>query len=128
MAMVDAANRRRSTVPGHYIPMVVATTAHMDLCEPYLQTAIDTLSNPEVLMMYGFFSNHPPNGALAILEHYTGDRRVLAHLVRPAGLRALLHRSLAPQPERVAELVCDRSESLIDFGRALVPAGHRGDQ
>ena len=80
MAMVDAANRRRSTVPGHYIPMVVATTAHMDLCEPYLQTAIDTLSNPEVLMMYGFFSNHPPNGALAILEHYTGDRRVLAHL------------------------------------------------
>jgi hypothetical protein len=60
--------------------MVIATTGHLDLCRPYIQTAIDTLNNPEVLMMYGFFSNHPPNGALAILDHYHSDPLVLAHL------------------------------------------------
>jgi len=51
MAVVDAANRLRTTSPGTYKAMVVATTGHLDLCRPYIQTAIDTLNNPEVLMM-----------------------------------------------------------------------------
>ena len=80
MELVDAANRRRSTVPAHYIPLVIATTAHIERCKPYIQTAIDTLNNPEVLMMYGFFSNHPPNGALQVFEHYARHPLVLAHL------------------------------------------------
>jgi hypothetical protein len=80
MELVDAANRRRRKVPAHYIPGVIATTAHLELCEPYIQTATDTLNNPEVLMMYGFFSNHPPNGALQIFEHYARHPLILAHL------------------------------------------------
>jgi len=80
MALLDAANRRRSTVPAEYKPMIIATSAHLELCKPYLQTAVDTLNNPEVLNMYGFFSNHPPNGALQILERYAEDPFVLAHL------------------------------------------------
>ncbi len=80
MALVDAANRARSPVPGDYKPMVIATTAHLDLCEPYLQTAVDTLNNPEVLNMYGFFSNHPPHGALELFSHYSDRPLVRAHL------------------------------------------------
>ena len=80
MQLVDTANRVRDTAPNRYIPIVVATTAHLELCGPYVQTAIDTLNNPEVQMMYGFFSNHPPNGALEILEHYADHPLVLEHL------------------------------------------------
>ncbi|MDP6502090.1 MAG: DUF6288 domain-containing protein, partial [Planctomycetota bacterium] len=70
MELTDAANRKPSTVPAHYIPLVIATTAHMELCEPYIKTAVDIFKNPEVLNLYGFFSNHPPNGALQIFERY----------------------------------------------------------
>jgi len=80
MQLIDTANRVRDTVPDRYKPMIVATTAHLELCGPHVQTAIDTLNNPEVLMMYGFFSNHPPNGALHILERYADDPLVLEHL------------------------------------------------
>ena len=80
MRLVETANRFRDTVPGRYIPMIVATTAHIELCGPYVRTAVDTLNNPEVLNMYGFFSNHPPNGALEIFEHYAHDPLVLKHL------------------------------------------------
>ncbi len=78
--LIDAANRRRSTVPGHYIPLIVATTAHIEHCEPLIPTAVDVFNNPEVLNMYGFFSNHPPNGALAIFEHYADRPAVLEKL------------------------------------------------
>ncbi len=80
MELVDAANRRRSTVPAEYKPIGLAESAHLELCRPYLQTAIDTLNNPRVLNMYGFFSNTPPNAALRILERYAEDPFVPAHL------------------------------------------------
>jgi len=73
MALVDAANRRRRTVPAEYKPIGLAESAHLELCGPYLRTAIDTLNNPRVLGMYGFFSNTPPNAALRILERYAED-------------------------------------------------------
>lgn len=80
MELVDAANRRQSTVPADYIPMIIATTAHIELCRPLIPTAVDVLNNPEVLTMYGFFSNHPPNGALQVFEHYARDPLVLQKL------------------------------------------------
>ena len=80
MQLVGTANRFRDTVPARYIPLIVATTAHIEQCEPYIQTAVETLNNPEVLTMYGFFSNHAPNGSLQILEHYAADPQVLKSL------------------------------------------------
>jgi hypothetical protein len=80
MALVDAANRRLSTVPAEYKPIGLAESAHPELCGTYLRTAVDTLTNPKVLGMYGFFSNTPPNAALRILERYADDPFVPAHL------------------------------------------------
>ena len=60
--------------------MLATAQTQLDLCEPYLQTAIDTLNNPEVLNMYGFFSNHPPHGALELFSHYSDNPLVRAHL------------------------------------------------
>jgi hypothetical protein len=82
MAIIDGDNKRVSAEPGRYIPMVIATSAHLDLCEPYVQTAVDTLNNPEAQIMYGFFSNHPEAGALQICERYCRDPLVMKNLPR----------------------------------------------
>lgn len=148
MALVDAANRCRSKVPGEYIPMILATTAHLELCESYLQTAIDTLNNPAVLTMYGFFSNHPPNGALQILERYARHPLVLAHLpdilrfaVRKRGgvdsywypIVEFPHRivvKVGPEALPVLEAFCASEEALyrrIQTGAAERPAWWKED-
>ena len=80
MAIIDGNNKRREKTPGRYIPMICATTAHIELCEPYMQTAIDTLNNPEVQIMYGFFSNHPEDAALSICEHFYRNPLVIRNL------------------------------------------------
>jgi len=80
MALMDTENRCRSKAPDRYGAIFIPATAHLDLCEPYLQTAIDTLNNPEVLNTYGFFSNVPPHGALLMLDRYARNPLVLKHL------------------------------------------------
>ncbi|MGB2819686.1 MAG: DUF6288 domain-containing protein, partial [Phycisphaerae bacterium] len=80
MELIDTANRGKSKVPADYKPLNWAAGAHLDLCEPYLQTAINTLNNPEVLMLYGFFSQGPPNNSLEILFTYHDNPLVLKHL------------------------------------------------
>jgi len=52
----------------------------MGLCEPHVQTAVDTLNNPEILPLYGFFSNGPPNAALDVLATYPRNPLVVKHL------------------------------------------------
>jgi len=80
MAIIEGNNRRRATPPGTYIPMICATSAHLDLCEPYMQTAIDTIHNPEVQIMYGFFSNHPEDASLKICERFHTHPLVMKNL------------------------------------------------
>ncbi len=80
MVLMDTANRCRSKVPGEYGSIFIPSTAHIELCEPYLHTAIDTLNNPEVLNTDGFFSNTAPHGALHILDRYAHNPLVLKHL------------------------------------------------
>ena len=80
MAIIEGNNKRREKAPGRYIPMICATTAHIELCEPYMQTAIDTLNNPEVQIMYGFFSNHPEDAALSICERFYRNPLVIKNL------------------------------------------------
>lgn len=70
MAIIDGNNKRRVQSPGSYIPMICATTSHIDLCEPYIKTAVDTVKNPEVQIMYGFFSNHPEDASLHIFDRF----------------------------------------------------------
>ena len=85
MAIIDSNNKRRIRSPGAYIPMICVTSAHLDLCEPYMQTAIDTIHNPEVQVMYGFFSNHPEDAALSICHRFPDHPLVLQNL--PAIMR-----------------------------------------
>jgi len=80
MEMINTLNRSKSKVPSDYKPLLWATAAHIDLCEPHVQTAIDTLNNPEILALYGFFSNGPPNAALDVLATYARDPLVVKHL------------------------------------------------
>jgi hypothetical protein len=80
MELINTANRSKSKVPSDYKPIAWAVGAHLELCEPYLQTAVDTLNNPEVLMLYGFFSQSPPNKSLAMLAAYSDNPLVLEHL------------------------------------------------
>jgi len=143
MRLIETANRFRDTVPARYKPMVVATTAHIELCEPYIQTAVETLNNPEVLMMYGFFSNHPPNGALQILEHYARNPQVLKSL--PDVLRFAARKQsgvdsywypiveyphriivkIGPKALPIVEAFCASEQALhreIQFGRHRRPA------
>ena len=80
MELINTANRSKSKVPSDYKPLNWAAGAHLELCEPYIQTAIDTLNNPEVLGLYGFFSNGPPHMALEILFTYHHNPLVLEHL------------------------------------------------
>ncbi len=67
MAIIDGNNAHQVKPPGSYIPMICITSAHLDMCAPYIQTAVETLHNPEVQVMYGFFSNHPQDAAMKIL-------------------------------------------------------------
>lgn len=90
MTIVDGLNKRRATTPGDYKPLLFASTPHMELCGPYLQTAIDTLNNPEAQIMYGFFSNHPQDAALNICAAYHEDPRVLKNL--PVMIRCAMMR------------------------------------
>jgi len=80
MELINTANRGKSRVPSDYKPLNWAAGAHMDLCGPYVRTAIATLNNPEVLTLYGFFSQGPPNNSLRILLRYHDDPLVLKHL------------------------------------------------
>ena len=80
MELMNTVNRARSKVPASYKPLLWAVAAHLDLCEPHIQVAIDTLNNPEVLTMYGFFSNGPPEAALIMLEKYPRNPLVMEHL------------------------------------------------
>lgn len=80
MELINTVNRTKSRVPARYKPLNWAVGAHLDLCEPYLQTAVDTLNNPEVLMLYGFFSQGPPNNSLRMLLTYHDNPLVLEHL------------------------------------------------
>ncbi len=80
MAILDGNNQRRATPPGQYIPMICATSAHLELCEPYMQTIIDTLHNPEVQIMYGFFSNHPEDASLKVCERFYTHPLVIKNL------------------------------------------------
>ncbi|MDP6633744.1 MAG: DUF6288 domain-containing protein [Phycisphaerae bacterium] len=80
MEMMDTVNRTRSKVPADYKPLLWAVAAHLELCEPYVKVAIDTLNNPEVLPLYGFFSNGPPEAALIMLERYSDNPLVMKHL------------------------------------------------
>ena len=80
MELIDTANRNKSKVPSDYKPLNWAARAHMDRCEPYIQTAVNTLNNPEVLMLYGFFSQGPPNNSLRILFRYHDSPLVLKYL------------------------------------------------
>jgi len=80
MELINTANRSKNRVPARYKPLNWAVGAHLDLCEPYLQTAVDTLNNPEVLMLYGFFSQGPPNNSLRMLFTYHDNPLVLQHL------------------------------------------------
>ena len=80
MEMMNTVNRTRSKVPASYKPLLWAVSAHLDLCEPHVQVAIDTLNNPEILTMYGFFSNTPPQAALIMLEEYSSNPLVMKHL------------------------------------------------
>jgi len=90
MKLIDTANRGKSSVPSHYKPLNWVTRAHMDLCEPHIQTAIDTMNNPQVVTMYGFFSNSPGNAALRVFEHYSDHPLVRKHL--PDMLAFSVHR------------------------------------
>ncbi|MCP5117694.1 MAG: hypothetical protein GY953_43280, partial [bacterium] len=85
MALIDSNNKRLIKSPGTYIPMICVTSSHLDLCEPYMQTAIDTIHNPEVQIMYGFFSNHPEDAALSICHRFPEHPAVLENL--PALIR-----------------------------------------
>ena len=78
--LINTANRSKCRVPYEYKPLNWAAGAHLDLCEPYLQTAVDTLNNPEVLMLYGFFSDGPPRNSLRMLFTYHDNPLVLQHL------------------------------------------------
>ena len=80
MELTNTNNRAKSKVPYDYKPINWGVPAHLDLCDPYVQTAVDTINNPEVLMLYGFFSQGPPNMALTILSTYSDDPLVLKHL------------------------------------------------
>ena len=80
MELINTANRSKSRVPSDYKPLNWAVGAHLDLCEPYLQTAIDTLNNPKVLMLYGFFSQGPPNNSLRMFFTYHDNPLVLQRL------------------------------------------------
>jgi len=80
MEMMNTVNRTRSTVPAEYKPLLWASSTHMDLCRPHVQVAIDTLNNPEILPLYGFFSNGPPEAALAIIAEYSDEPLVMKHL------------------------------------------------
>ena len=80
MELINTANRSKSKVPSDYKPLNWAAGAHMGLCEPYVRTAVDTLNNPEVLMLYGFFSQGPPNNSLRMLFEYHDNPLVLKHL------------------------------------------------
>jgi len=80
MELINTANRSKSRVPYEYKPLNWAVGAHLELCEPYLQTAIDTLNNPEVLMLYGFFSDGPPRNSLRMLLAYHDNPLVMQHL------------------------------------------------
>ncbi len=51
-----------------------------DIYETLNVMAVDTLNNPEVMNMYGFFSNHPPHGALELFSHYCDNPLVRAHV------------------------------------------------
>jgi len=90
MAIVDGNNRRGVKSPGSYIPMICVTSAHEEQCEPYIQTAVDTILNPEVQIMYGFFSNHPEDAALHIFSRYVEHPLVLENL--PAIMRISFRR------------------------------------
>ncbi len=90
MKLLDTANRNKSSVPSHYKPMNWASMAHLDLCEPHIGTALDTMNNPQVVTMYGFFSNGPGNGALRIFERYSDHPLVRKHL--PDMLAFSVHR------------------------------------
>jgi len=80
MAIIDYNNKARITSPGTYIPMICITTSHLEKCQPYMQTAIDTINNPEVQIMYGFFSNHPEDAALHICSRFHEHPLVLENL------------------------------------------------
>ncbi len=80
MELINTANRAKSQVPTHYKPINWVVSAHIDQCEPYLQTAVDTLRNPSVLMLYGFFSQGPPNQSMRMLSHYADNPLVFENL------------------------------------------------
>jgi len=80
MLLTQSALRRKSTTPANYKPLLVASTAHMDKCRPYVQTAIDVVGSPTVLGLYGFFSNCPRDASMQILAHYAAEPLVLANL------------------------------------------------
>ena len=80
MEMINTVNRSKSKVPSDYKPLLWATSTHMDLCEPHIQTAVNTLNNPEILALYGFFSNGPPEAALQLLARYARNPLVVKHL------------------------------------------------
>jgi len=80
MEMIKTVNRVRSKVPADYKPLLWVSSTHMDLCGPHVQVAVDTLNNPEILPLYGFFSNGPPEAALDILAEHSDDPLVLKHL------------------------------------------------
>jgi len=148
MKMINTVNRTRSAVPADYKPLLWASSAHLDLCKPHVQVAIDTLNNPEILPLYGFFSNGPPEAALIILARYSDDPLVMKHLTdilrfcarKQAGLNSYWytmveypHRiviKLGPKALPVVEAFCKSEDSLyqrIETGKEPKPAWWKED-
>jgi len=80
MELIATCNRTRCSTPDRYKPINWAVGAHLDLCGPYVQTAIDTLNNPAVTTLYGFFSQSPREKSMELLFAYCDDPLVLANL------------------------------------------------
>jgi hypothetical protein len=80
MEMINTNNRCKTKEPEEYKPISWAVGAHLDLCGPYVRTAIDTLNNPEAVTMYGFFSQAPGDMSMELLFAYHDDPLVLKHL------------------------------------------------
>jgi len=69
-----------SESPASYKPFLYPAMAHIEECEPYIQTTLDLMSSPKVLGLYGFFSNCPRDGAMGILDYYHDHPLVLKSL------------------------------------------------
>jgi len=121
MELMNTVNRVRSKVPASYKPLLWAVAAHLDLCEPHIQVAIDTLNNPEILPLYGFFSNGPPEAALIMLEEYSHNPLVMKHLTdilrfgarKRAGLNSYWY-TMVEYPHRIIVKIGPKSLPVLD--------------